>query len=531
MNNFYYISMGLIAAVVAYPLTNFVGLMARSWGFVDKPDGHHKSHGREVALGGGLAVFLAASVTFLVEYVSSFNLQERINLAPYLSGLLLACFWIVCVGLYDDKFGMRGIYKLIGQALAAFIVIKSGLVIEKFTVFDFEIDLKALYLSELFTVFWLVGAMNALNLLDGIDGLATTIGIILCATITIMALVFAQNGHAAQAGVAAVGAVFTGSLIGFLRFNFPPARIFLGDAGSMLIGLVVGTLAIGGSFKGPATVALAAPLAIWALPIFDSVAAIARRKLTGRSIYATDRGHLHHRLMAMFGKNNVRVLAVVAICCAVTCAGALMSTLLNNDFAALVAILAVVGMLVATQAFGHVEFLMIITRFKSFLMRLVFRNSPRQYLFQLQGSRDWNNLWQSVTEYAEKLRLVEVRLDINLAAKQEGFHAKWLGTSTCEKRERWSADIPLFARGHLIGNLKVTGNKPESITSCELIQQFMDMLEPLESEIVTLATSEPGPSETTKIEPNPESETRSTEVLAEDEGSSTSPMPTTGQSV
>ncbi len=479
MDYFYLLAVSCIAAVVSYPLTNFVGLMARSWGFVDKPDGHHKSHKREVALGGGLAVFLAATVTFGVEFLSSSPLQSVLQQeASYLTGLLLACAWIVSVGLYDDRFGMRGIWKMAGQAIAALIVIKSGLVIEKFAVFGYIIPLG--YLAIPFTAFWLIGAMNSLNLLDGIDGLATTIGIILCATITAMAVVFDQGA------VAVVGAVFTGSLLGFLRFNFPPARIFLGDAGSMLIGLVVGTLAIGGSFKGPATVALAAPLAIWALPIFDSVAAIMRRKLTGRSIYATDRGHLHHRLMTLFG-NNTRVLGVVAICCAVTCAGALISTLMGSDVAALIAIVAVLGMLVATQAFGHVEFLMFLTRVKTFVMSMLFRSSPRQYLFRLQGSRDWDIMWQSVIEFAEKLNLVEVRLDINLAAKQEGFHAKWHGTSSCEKRERWGADIPLFAGEHLIGKLQVTGNKPSGITSCEMMNQFMDMIEPLESEIVALA--------------------------------------------
>ena len=484
MDYVYLLSLAIIATVVSYPLTNFVGLVARRFGFVDKPDGHHKSHKQAIALGGGLAVFLAATVTFGVEYFSSSPLRSIQQGASYLSGLLLACAWIVAVGLYDDRYGMRGVLKLAGQVIAALIVIKSGLVIEKFAVFGYVIPLG--YMAKPFTAFWLVGAMNSLNLLDGIDGLATTIGIILCATISIMAVVFDQ------AAVAVVGAVFTGSLLGFLRFNFPPAKIFLGDAGSMLIGLVVGTLAIGGSFKGPATVALAAPLAIWALPIFDSVAAIMRRKLTGRSIYAVDRGHLHHRLMSLFG-NNARVLGVVAICCAVTCGGALISTVIGNDLAAVFAIVAVLGMLIATQAFGHVEFLMFITRLKSFLRSLFFKNSPQQYLFRLQGSRDWNVLWQSVVEFSEKLNLVELRLDINLAAKQEGFHAKWQGTSNCEKRERWSATIPLFAREHLIGSLSVTGNKPHGMSSCEMIQQFMDMIEPLESEIVALATE--GPTE------------------------------------
>ena len=497
---FYLLAVGGIAAVVSYPVTNFVGLMARRWGFVDRPDGHHKGHDREVALGGGLAVFLAAAVTFLVEYIFSDPLQGIFSEAHYLGGLLLAGSWIVCLGLYDDRFGMRGRYKLVGQIVAAIIVISAGLKIESIVIFDHRIHLDPF--TEVFTVFWLVGAMNSLNLLDGIDGLATTIGIILCATITIMALIFGQ------AAVAVVGAVFTGSLLGFLRFNYPPAKIFLGDAGSMLIGLVVGTLAIGGSFKGPATVAMAAPLAIWALPIFDSLAAIMRRKLTGRSIYATDRGHLHHRLMSMFGKNS-RVLAVVAVCCAVTCAGALLSSFMNNDWAAIISVVAVLLILVATQAFGHVEFLMIIARFKSLLLRTFGKNIPREYSFRLQGSRDWNMMWQSITEFAEKLDLVEIKIDLNLAAMQEGFHATWRQPSVIEKQERWSTDFPLFAENHLIGRVWISGERSAGKTSCEAIQQFMELFEPLESEIISLATNRESQQTASPPEPVPPSGTAS----------------------
>ena len=147
-------------------------------------------------------------------------------------------------------------------------------------------------------------------------------------------------------------------------------------------------------------------------------------------------------------------------------------------------------MLVVSQAFGHIEFLILITRLKSLVMSLLFKNSPRQYSFRLQGSRDWDMMWESITEFAEKLNLLEVRLDLNLAAKQEGFHATWRGSSTSERRERWSAEIPLFAEEHLIGQLTVYGNKPTGATSCETIQQLMDMLEPLEAEIVALATDQ-----------------------------------------
>jgi UDP-GlcNAc:undecaprenyl-phosphate GlcNAc-1-phosphate transferase len=247
-------------------------------------------------------------------------------------------------------------------------------------------------------------------------------------------------------------------------------------------------LAIGGSMKGPATVAMAAPLAIWALPIIDSMAAITRRKLTGRSIYATDRGHLHHRLMSLYGKNS-RVLAVVAVCCAVTCAGALISTFMNNDLAAILAVVSVLLMLVATQAFGHVEFLLVIARLKSLVLMKFCKSIPREYSFRLQGSHDWNMMWQSVIEFAEKFDLVEVKIDLNLAAIQEGFHATWRRPSASEKQERWSTDVPLFVEKHLVGRIWMSGVRSAGMTSCETIQQFLEILEPLEAEIVAQASN------------------------------------------
>lgn len=474
---FYLFFVGLIAAVVSYPLTNFIGMLARRWDVVDRPDGHHKSHTTPVALGGGLAVFLAATVTFAVEFLSSDRLQVAlIEEKPFLGGLLLAGAWIVCLGLYDDRFGMKGRYKLVGQLFAAAIVISSGLQIHAFSLFGYPLQLG--WFSVPFTLFWLLGAINSLNLLDGIDGLATTLGIILCATITLMALMIGQFA------VAIVGAVFVGALVGFLRFNFPPATIYLGDAGSMLIGLVVGSLAIGGSLKTTATIGLAAPIAIWALPMFDSFTAILRRKLTGRSIYAVDRGHLHHRLMNRFGKNTI-VLGVVAICCVVTCAGALLSVMIKNDLVAVGSVLLVFGILVATQAFGHVEVRMLLSRLKSLILS---RGGTHQASFHLQGSREWDLIWSSMVEYAEKVQLIELKLDINLASAQEGYHASWRRPSKTERRERWHLVLPLMASEHVVGKLQVVGIPQPMLTTCEAMNQLIEFLEPIEAEVISLAT-------------------------------------------
>ena len=186
------------------------------------------------------------------------------------------------------------------------------------------------------TVLWLVAAMNAINLLDGIDGMATVLGMILAATFAGMAFLLGRPE------IAIVSLVFTAALLGFAWLNFPPAKIYLGDAGSMLIGLLMGIMAIKGSMKGPGTILLAAPLAVWTLPLFDSVAAIVRRKLTGRSIYMTDRGHLHHCLMDRLG-SNVRVLWLVGGCATLSALAAMGSIAMKNDLVALLVAFAVVA--------------------------------------------------------------------------------------------------------------------------------------------------------------------------------------------
>jgi hypothetical protein len=167
---------------------------------------------------------------------------------------------------------------------------------------------------------------------------------------------------------------------------------------------------------------------------------------------------------------------------------------MNNDFLALLSILSVLCILVVTQVFGHIELVMLISRMKSFVLALFRTNGARHYSFHLQGSRDWNLMWQSVIECAEKLNLTDVRLDVNLAAVQEGFHASWRRPSRADKSERWNAEVPLFAGEHVVGRLTVGGTRPSGYSSCETINQLMEMLEPLEAEIVALVSLEQTPA-------------------------------------
>jgi len=185
-------------------------------------------------------------------------------------------------------------------------------------------------------------------LIDGMDGLATSIGIVLSLALGGMAYV---SWHYEEAYIAFA---LAGALTAFLVFNFPPASIFLGDSGSMLIGLLLGVLAIRTSLKGPATVLMTAPIAIMAVPAFDVAMAILRRKLAGRSIYASDREHLHHSFL-LKGFGHRQTLIVIGLMCTITAAGGFATVFWKNEYFALTSIAAVIGSLIATGVFGYRE--------------------------------------------------------------------------------------------------------------------------------------------------------------------------------
>jgi UDP-GlcNAc:undecaprenyl-phosphate GlcNAc-1-phosphate transferase len=330
-------------------------------------------------------------------------------------------------------------------------------------------------------MFWLLGAMNAINLLDGIDGLATLLGIILSATIAALA---ALRGNY---GVAVTALVLTGALTGYLRYNLPPARMYLGDAGSMLIGLMVGAMAIRAMLKGPGAVLLAAPVAMWAIPILDSGAAILRRRLTGRSVFVTDRGHLHHRLLEALG-SNTKVLMVVGVCCVVTSAGAMASVWMKSDAIALIVCLGVVAMLAATGVFGRVELRLLLSRLRSVGASLghptYVGGVARESQVRLQGTQKWEVLWETLTESAEKLRLSRVHLDVNAPALHESYVATWTHAGARDLERCWRLELPLSVGDLQVGHLDIRGRRNGG-SGLEEIAQLLDLLEPFAARLAT----------------------------------------------
>jgi UDP-GlcNAc:undecaprenyl-phosphate GlcNAc-1-phosphate transferase len=453
-------------------LTPLARALAARVNLVDRPDGHRKKHARTTPVAGGLAVLLAGVGAVAVGLAASPPAEvvsgpgaEGLHVKPLnLWGLLLSAVLICALGVVDDFRRLRGRQKLFGQLVAVAIVIQSGVLVEKVSFFNRTVDLGLL--SWPFTVFWLLGAINSLNLIDGMDGLLSSVALIISLGIAVI-VVLQGNWTSAYVALALAGA-----LLAFLFYNFPPASIFLGDSGSMLIGLVVGVLAIHSSLKGPATVAMATPLALLAIPIIDTSAAIIRRKLTGRSIYTTDRGHLHHCMLRR-GLSNQRVLVCVSFLCLVAVVGAMASMAFRstpggNSEGDLLAVLAgcmVIGILVMTNLFGNAEFLLI----KKFLLAKTVstlrgraNGEADQLEVCLQGSVDWGRLWDTILASAGELNLASVRLDVNAPALHENYHARWdRGLDPGEPGNHWRAEIPLVAQGHPLGRLEISGPRDD----------------------------------------------------------------------
>ena len=199
------------------------------------------------------------------------------------------------------------------------------------------------------------------------------------------------------------------------------------------------------------------------LPFFDTLAAIIRRKLTGRSIYTTDRGHLHHCLLRS-GLSSRRALALVSAFCMITVFGTLASLALKNELLALLSGFVVVALLVVTRLFGHAEFVLVKTRLGAFLGSLLRWRSPapQHTMVRLQGSADWTELWANLLHWAQRLNLKMVRLNVNAPALHENYHARRdRGLDPDEQGNHWRAEIPLVAQGHPLGRLEISGSRDD----------------------------------------------------------------------
>ncbi len=296
-----YVFAFVIAAVVTYVFTPMVKNFAVKVGAVDKPDAR-KVHHSIIPRLGGLAIFIG--------YIAS--VAYSVPKSNYVWGLLIGSTALVLVGVWDDVKQIGPKTKLVGQIIAAAILVAFGIQVEFINIPG--IGLVYLdWVSVPLTIFWIVGFTNIVNLIDGLDGLAAGISLIACMAI------FSVTLQMGQVDLACITLALAGAACGFLRYNFNPADIFMGDTGSMLLGYTMAAISVMGTVKTATAVAMVVPVIVLGLPILDTTFAIIRRKLNGKPIFKPDKGHVHHRLLALGLSQKQAVLLMYAITALLGC--------------------------------------------------------------------------------------------------------------------------------------------------------------------------------------------------------------------
>ena len=289
----------LCAFVVSFLMCPMVKSFAYKIGAIDVPKDNRRMHKKPVPRLGGLAIFLGFIVSMLL----------FVKIDHQMQGILLGASIIVVLGVVDDMSPLRAYFKFCVQIFAALVAVFHGVVIQTLSnpnVFAESPYWDLGWLAVPITVLWIVGITNAVNLIDGLDGLACGVSTISAISMLVIALLVSEGD------VALVMASLVGACLGFLPFNKNPAKMFMGDTGSTFLGYILATISIQGLFKYYAIVSFAVPFLILGLPMFDTLFAIIRRLANGQNPMAPDRGHIHHRLIDM-GLNQKQAVAALYV--------------------------------------------------------------------------------------------------------------------------------------------------------------------------------------------------------------------------
>ncbi len=282
-NFFLKVALALVcAAVVSFAATPIIKVLAKKVGAMDIPKDERRMHKIPIPRMGGLAIFLGFMVSVLI--FGEMNREAQ--------GILLGAVIIVILGVMDDILTLRALPKFIVQIFAAVVVVLHGCRIEHFMGFVLPE-----WLSYPVSVIWIVAITNAVNFIDGLDGLAAGVSAISAGAMLIIALILVPDVTAMASAI--LLAAIVGACVGFIPYNFNPATIFMGDTGSTFLGFMLASISIFGLFKTYAVISFAVPFLVLGLPIFDICFAVIRRVSKGQSPMHADRGHVHHRLIDM----------------------------------------------------------------------------------------------------------------------------------------------------------------------------------------------------------------------------------------
>jgi UDP-GlcNAc:undecaprenyl-phosphate GlcNAc-1-phosphate transferase len=410
----------LMALALSLLLTPFVGRVARSRGLVDLPSGR-KIHPRPIPRVGGIAIFLAYVLT-----CGSALLFQALQGQPTLAGLQIAGLLgggalIFGMGLLDDLRGLSPGLKFAVQACVGLVAYMCGIGIHSLQLPGFSV-IQLGVLSVPVTIFWFVLVINAINLTDGLDGLAA--GITVFSSIVLLILGMLRGGAFACVGLAALA----GASLGFLRYNFNPATIFMGDCGSYFIGFILASLSILGSIKTQASVTILIPIIALGLPLMEAVWSGIRRFLTGQKLFRADKNHLHHRLLKLGYTQRKAVLVLYGL----TVTLGLLALLLvqaNDRIAGVVLVGIGLTAVVIIRRLGYIDYVTtekFIGWARDFSAVLGVDGGGRTFLglqVALSESASLDELWQNLQASARHLKVDSVDLELNGAFGGAQFRA------------------------------------------------------------------------------------------------------------
>jgi len=302
----YHLTAFAVAALTVLWATPRVKKFGLKRGLVDKPGGR-KIHKRPMVRLGGVAIFIGAMVSLLIVWwTGGFGIQSP-QKEYELWGVVIGGLAFFLIGLADDIFTLPALTRLIAQLTVATMVWQAGVQIDFLTIPGMGLIQLQDWISLPITVVWLVGMANAINMIDGLDGLAAGVSGIAASVMLVVTLFMGQPA------AALIAAALAGACLGFLRYNFNPAQIFMGDGGAYFMGFTLAGVGIIGLVKSVTTVAVLLPYLILAVPILDIFTVVVDRVRRGKSPFAADKRHLHHRLLQAGLSQRLAVLFIYSL--------------------------------------------------------------------------------------------------------------------------------------------------------------------------------------------------------------------------
>ncbi len=442
------------AVLLSFAITRTVRNLANRKGWVTLPSSERHIHREPVPRLGGVAIYISFSIVTLILIALSSYLQLDIGIAPRnLLDILLAGSLVFLLGLYDDVRPVSPYVKVLVQSIAATALYYQGSGIFQIGLFGSESH--SAWFALPITILWVLLITNAFNLIDGLDGLAA--GSALFSTVAVF-VVGVINGNLM---VALLTVTMAGAILGFLRFNFNPATIFLGDCGSLFIGFMLSAFALVGSQKTPTIVAVAIPVVSFGLPILETTISLIRRFISGQPLFAADREHIHHKLLerGLSQKQAVIVLYGVSAAC-----GLLSLFLLNPNGGTVGIVLFVlgVGVWIGVQHLGYQEFFELgrVAQRTIEQKRIIANNlAIRKAATELASAKSYEQIYKILQAAFEKNEFDGYRLNIyaKLATARE-LHYFWNRDEESYEAEPavWKVTLDLVAGdGQPIGSLAI----------------------------------------------------------------------------